>query len=60
MINIDIRQKIFESEIKQKDIAKTLRISPQHLCRLLRQELSDKNRARILDAIRQIEQSKTA
>lgn len=60
MVNADIRKKIFEAELTHKAVAAAVGVTPEHLSRLLSEELSEANRARILDAIRQIEQSKTA
>lgn len=60
MINADIRQKIFESELTHKEVAAAVGVSHEHLSRLLAQPLSDQNRDRILAAIDRIRQSKTS
>lgn len=60
MINADIRQKIFESELMYKDVAAAVGVSHEHLSRLLAHPLSDQNRDRILAAIEQLSRRKTS
>lgn len=51
MKNIDIRMIVSENDLKYKDIARTLGISPEHLSRLMRTTLSNANKFRIMTAI---------
>lgn len=60
MMNADIRKQIFENELTHKEVAAAAGITPEHLSRLLAHELTEANRERILGAIRQAEQSRTA
>lgn len=60
MINGDIRKQIFEAELTHKEVARAAGITHEHLSRLLAHDLSDQNRQRILEAIKQAQQSKQA
>ena len=60
MVNAEIRKQVFESEITYKQVAAALGVSHEHLCRMLARELSEKNRARILEAIDQVRAGQTA
>lgn len=51
MQNLDIRILISDYNLKHKDVADEMNISRQHLSRLLRNELTAKNRLRVMAAI---------
>ena len=55
MKNIEVRMMVSECNLKYRDIAKKIGISPRWLSRLLRDELSPENRERILRAIEELE-----
>lgn len=57
--NEEIRSIIRERKIRHKDIAGKMKVSPSYVAKILySEELSDKNRNRILKAIREIEEEK--
>lgn len=58
MNNLDVRMIVFENGLKYKDIAKELGISREWLSRLLRNNLSDANKSRIMKAVESLKQSK--
>lgn len=51
MNNIRIRTKMFENDIKQWEVARVLGISESVLSRKLRNELSEEEQDRIVEAI---------
>ncbi len=53
--NLEIRMMVSECNLKYRDVAKAIGISPEWLSRLLRKELSPENRERILRAIEELE-----
>lgn len=53
--NLEIRMMVSECNLKYRDIAKEIGISPEWLSRLLREELSPENEDRILKAIEVLE-----
>lgn len=55
MKNLEIRMMVSECNLKYRDVAKAIGISPEWLSRLLRKELSPENRERILRAIEELE-----
>lgn len=55
--NLDIRLIVDESELKYSDIAATMGISATWLSILLKNDLSAKNKARILRAIRELREA---
>lgn len=60
MVNKQIRELIFESEITYRQVAAVIGISHEHLSRLLSKELNDRNRERILNAVEQVRTAKSA
>lgn len=52
--NLDIRMLVSENGLKYKDIAKSLGISREWLCRLMRSDLSVDNKVRIMGAIERL------
>lgn len=54
MKNLDIRMLVSENGLKYKDIAKSLGISREWLCRLMRSDLSVDNKVRIMGAIERL------
>ena len=56
--NLDVRRMIEDSGLMNKQIALHMGISPNHLSNLLKFPLSDKNRKRIRNAIKQLEDNK--
>lgn len=54
MENIDIRTMVYDSGIHYKDIAQELGISPEWMSRLMKEELSQKNKIRIIDVIEKL------
>lgn len=56
MKNLDIRITVNESGLTYKQIAKEIGISPEWLCRLMRNDLSPENKIRILTAIDRIKE----
>lgn len=58
MENLDIRILISESNIKHKDIAKKMGISPVWLSTQLRYELSPVTKERIIQAIKELKDDK--
>lgn len=55
MKNQDVRRLVADCKLKYKDVAKEMRITPEWLSRLLREDLSPKNRERVLSAIGELE-----
>lgn len=53
--NIEVRIKVMKAGITYRQIAEKMGITPEHLCRLLRSPLDEKNKFRILSAIAEIE-----
>jgi DNA-binding Lrp family transcriptional regulator len=53
--NLEIRMLVSDCNLKYRDIAKEIGISPEWLSRLLRKELSPENEARVLKAIEVLE-----
>lgn len=53
--NLEIRMLVSDCNLKYRDIAKEIGISPEWLSRLLRKELSPENEDRILKAIEVLE-----
>lgn len=51
MENIDIRIIISDSKVHYKEIAKIMKVCPEHLSRLMAEPLSMKNKLRIIEAI---------
>lgn len=58
MKNIDIRMMVYDSGVHYKEIAQELGICPEHLSRLMKNELSHKNKIRIIDAIEKLKGAK--
>lgn len=58
MKNIDIRTMVYDSGIHYKDIAEEMGISPEWMSRLMKEELSHKNKIRIIDAIEKVKGAK--
>lgn len=58
MINADIREKVFKEEITYREIAAAMGVTGEHLSRLLADELTEQNRARIEAAIETVLQEK--
>lgn len=54
MENIDIRTMVYDSGVHYKEIAEEMGICPEHLSRLMKEELSQKNKIRIIDAIEKL------
>ena len=54
MENMDIRLMVDEHNIKYKDIAKKLQISPQYLSTLMRYTLPPAMRQRIINAVEEL------
>jgi len=52
--NLDIRMLIVKNGLKNKDVADKMNISREWFSRLLRTELSNSNKARIIEAIRDL------
>jgi len=52
--NLDIRMLIVKNGLYNKDVADKMNISREWFSRLLRTELSDFNKARIIEAIRDL------
>lgn len=57
MINEDIRIKVFKSEVTYRQIARAMNCSAEYLSRIMCKPLSDKNRKKILDALKVAEES---
>lgn len=55
MVNEDVRVMVFQSGIQYKDIAKKMGITNLWLCQLMKKPLSLYNRARIIDALAQLQ-----
>lgn len=58
MKNQEIRIEMIKANIKQYELAEYMGIAKQNLSRKLRYELSDTERARVLNAISELEQIK--
>lgn len=54
MKNLDIRLLVSENGLKYKDIADEMNVTPEHLSRLLRKELTPENKIRVMRAIDQL------
>lgn len=54
MKNLDIRMIVSENDLKYKDIADELKISPEWLSRLMRNTLTNENKIRIMGAIERL------
>lgn len=54
MKNLDIRLLVSENGLKYKDIADEMNVTPEHLSRLLRKELTSENKIRVMRAIDQL------
>lgn len=54
MVNAEIRRDVFENGLIYRDIARKMGVTPEYLCRILRKELSDRNRKRIEAAIEEL------
>ena len=54
MVNEDIRHRVFDSEIRYKQIASSLGIRANYLSRIMRYPLSERNRKRIEEAIEEL------
>lgn len=54
MKNLDIRMIASENDLKYKDIADELKISPEWLSRLMRNTLTNENKVRIMGAIEKL------
>lgn len=59
MENLDIRILVSEKGLKYKDIADQMNISRQHLSRLLRKDLTNGNKLRIMAAIQKLIEDKS-
>lgn len=55
MKNLDIRMLVSDNGLRYKDIADEMNISPEHLSRLLRKELTSENKIRVMRAIDQLQ-----
>lgn len=55
MKNLEIRMLVSDCNLKYRDVAREIGISPEWLSRLLRKELSPENEDRILKAIEVLE-----
>lgn len=55
MTNEDIRLRVFISGLTYRQIAAAMGCRHEHLSRIMRKPLSDKNRQKVLDAIHEIE-----
>lgn len=51
MINEDIREKVFKSEVTYREIARAMNCRAEYLSRIMSKPLSEKNRKKILDAL---------
>ncbi len=58
MSNTKLRIEIYKSKVKQYEIAERLEISPYKMCRLLQTDLSEEQKKKILDTLRELEQEK--
>lgn len=58
MKNIDIRVMVSDSGLKYQAIAAEMGISPEWLSTIMRKELSEENKDRILQAIRKLKGEK--
>lgn len=56
MKNIDVRVAVSDSGVKYKDVAKRLHITPEWLSAIMREDLSEFNRARILNAVQELKE----
>lgn len=54
MKNLDIRLLVSENGLRYKDIADEMNVTPEHLSRLLRNELTSDNKIRVMRAIDQL------
>ena len=60
MKNLDIRMIVSENDLKYKDIADELKISPEWLSRLMRNTLTNENKIRIMGAIERLKKGAEA
>lgn len=59
MINEDIREKVFKSEITYREIARAMNCRAEYLSRIMSKPLSEKNKKKILEALEIAGKSKT-
>lgn len=60
MKNLDIRSIVLEKDLKYKDIAEEMNISPVWLSRLMRNTLTTDNKVRIMGAIERLKKGAEA